>query len=172
MKQYIFLAVFLCVQLQAQTEEVILEPSYNPDAQARVNIVFVENKSKATFKLFYGPGAARALLLPGSVWQVPQDDAKQKLVLNQEYPIQIVCVKGSYLDMFLQDRGVASGKIEDGYDGPYYLSMWLQYPQVALDERVHVPYAIKKGSTGYIGLQIDEHGHLRIIADQDFMLVQ
>ena len=172
MKTYIFLASFICMQMYANTEEVILEPSYNPKAQARVSIMTVENKSKATFKLFYGPGEARALLLPGSVWQGPQNDVNQKLVLNQEYPIQIVCVKGSYLDMFIQDRGMASGTIDDGFDGPYYLTMWLQYPQVAMDERVHVPYAIKKNSTGHIALQIDEHGHLRIIAQDNFVLVQ
>ncbi|MCX5923972.1 MAG: hypothetical protein NTZ68_00905, partial [Candidatus Dependentiae bacterium] len=60
---------------------------------------------------------------------------------------------------------------EEGYEGPFYISMWLNFPQVAESSKVHVRYAVAKGKMGSIGIKIGLKGDYRLVAHDDIKFI-
>ena len=76
------------------------------------------------------------------------------------------------MPVFIQDGGVASGQAEDGFEGPFLISMWLQQPNVSEVSKTHIRYIIKKGSVGAIGVRIGQKGDYRLVAYEDIKFLE
>lgn len=154
--------------IEANEAELMIQPGYIPGSNVHVEIVSIENETDhSEFKVFYGAGLSRGIIFPHTTFTF---DKALGMVQNNA-TVQLLCSKGSYLSIFLQDEGRASGKADDGYDGPYYLSMWLKYPQVNEQEKVSVRYQVAAGRVGKIGLKIGSKGECQVVALQDVKLL-
>ena len=71
----------------------------------------------------------------------------------------------------MNGRGAISGKAPEGYDGPYYVSMWLSYPHVAEFVKLHIPYVIEKDKQGKVGVIIGSRGDYRLVAIENVQFV-
>ena len=150
-------------------EAKMLDVGYMPGNVSRLKVISVENETDSLeFQTFYGGESASALIFPQSTFHFGSSKA---LDLASRDTLVIKCCKGSYVPVFIQDGGIASGDIEQGYDGPFYISMWMQFPQVAESSKVHVRYAIKKGQTGTIGVKIGKKGDYRFVAYDDVKFI-
>ena len=153
---------------EADEAGLMLQPGYIPGSNVHLQIVSVENDTDySEFKIFYGAGVSRGLLFPQTTFTF--DDPLD--MTQQNATVQLLCSKGSYLSIFVQDEGRASGEADDGYDGPYYLSMWLGYPQVNEQEKVSIRYEVAAGKVGKIGLKIGSKGECQVVALQDVKLL-
>lgn len=138
----------------------MLQPGYIPGSDVRLNLVSISNYTESSeFKIFYGSGSSRGHIFPATTFTF--DEA---LRVTQSTPIELLCSKGSYLSIFVQDEGRASGDADAGYDGPYYLAMWLEYPQVSEQEKVFVRYEVASGTVGKVGIKIGAKGQCQIVA--------
>ncbi len=149
-----------------QAGPATVEIAQNETKVVRLYVHTIKNSSKATFEIYYSSGA-KGLLLPDSVLEFKP----YELSLEQAVPLQIKCVKGPYVDMYLQDGGKVSGTAYAGYAGPYALAMWLSYPQVSVKEKTFIPYVVAEHKQGGITLCIDEKGSLQIQAVYDIKLI-
>jgi len=132
-------------------------------------ISYVKNDTfDKVFELYSSSRSKIATILPQTTLMLPDQAA---LSLNPEDMLIIKCTKGSFLTMFLQFAGAASGTVDPEYDGPYIFAMWLGYPVAAHSSKIHVPYAVKKASIGTVGIQIGQQGDYRIVPDQNVILV-
>ncbi|HSW76096.1 MAG TPA: hypothetical protein VLG50_03585 [Candidatus Saccharimonadales bacterium] len=161
---FLMICVFGCIfDVQAK----MLIQSNISDDSARLQLVSIENETEQLeFQLFYGSDPAHGIIFPQSVY-----DIQKPLSLSTSDILVLKCCKGSFLPVFIQDGGLASGQVEDGYDGPFYISMWLHYPQVAESSKVHVRYAVAKGKIGSIGIKIGAKGDYRLVALQDVTFI-
>lgn len=138
-----------------------------PENIERLQLVSVENKTMdSEFSVFVGMQDSYGLVRAESKMSFDKP-----VGIAQDDVTRLVCVKGSYLPVYVQDQGKTSGNVPFGYEGPYYMSMWLQYPYVSQAQRVHVPYVIKKGKKGQIGLQISPTGDCRIVGVKNIKLL-
>lgn len=143
-----------------------LEPAFNmtdPSKFSKIQLTSIENDTPAyEFQMFYGPYPASALITANSTFKfsiqssVPLD--------HPDHHLLIKCCKGSFLPVFIKYGGAASGDNLPGYDGPYYIAMWLSYPQVHENSKFNVRYYVKSGSVGKVGLKIGMQGDYRFIA--------
>ena len=148
-------------------KEIMLQPAYIPGSDGRLQLMYVENNTvNSEFKLYYGAGLSRGLVFPQSKYVITN-----QIILVQSTPVQLLCSRGSYLSIYVQDDGHASGEVEDGYEGPYYLSMWLKYPQVSEQDKVTVRYIVKEGKYGQVGLKIGSHGECQVVAVEDIKFI-
>lgn len=139
----------------------MLAAEHVPGSVRRLSIRSIENQSaNAYFKVFYGDSGDKALVLPESTCSFDQGE----LDLNQNNVLRLICAQGSYLPIYIQDEGRASGQAPAGYHGPYYLSMWLSYPHVADEFKIHVRYAVQMKQIGEIGVRIGPKGECQIVA--------
>ncbi len=144
-----------------------LQAAAIPGSEVRLELVSVENGTTSSeFKVFHGVDSASGLVFPATTLTF-----ETALRLNQNERIQLLCSTGSYISIYIKDEGAAGGTVEDGYDGPYYLSMWLGYPQVSEDQRVRVRYAVKSGTVGKIGIKIGSKGQCQIAALEDIKIL-
>lgn len=155
-----------CFVVKAEIDEQLLQPFYIPESQKRLSLVAIENNSDQTLKFFYGAGQHRALLLPhtGATLDNP-------LFLNQHDPIRLLAITGDMQPVYIQDGDKASGTVPEGYHGPYYISMWVGYPQVPESAKLFVPYGIKKGKVGQIGILLDDQGDCQLKAHEDIVFI-
>ena len=145
-----------------ELQATLLTAGYVPDETFRLKLVAVENETDALeFQIFYSSDSASAFVFPHSTFRYEPD---MQIGLNAYKPLVVKCCRGSYLPVFIQDGGPASGALEDGYEGPFYISMWLQFPNVAQTNKTHVCYAVKKGAIGTIGVRIGKQGDYRLVA--------
>jgi len=127
-----------------------------------LQLVAIENDTQGCeFQVFYGSEAASAFVFPQSTFHF---NAQKGLPLSGKDLMIIKCCKGSFLPVFVQYGGVASGEKQNGFDGPFYLSMWLHYPQVPETSKTHVRCMIKSGTIGTIGVKIGNKGDYRFVA--------
>ena len=161
---FFMICVFGCV---FDTHAKTLVLSSMPDDKRRLQLISVENETEQLeFQLFYGSEASHGIIFPQSVYQF-----HMPLNLLGRDNVVLKCCKGSFLPVYIQDGGFASGPVEEEYDGPFYISMWLQYPQVAESSKVHVRYAVAKGKIGSIGIKIGLNGDYRLVALDDVKFI-
>ena len=164
-KFIISIILFFVVCLVGTMFELQAKPltsGYMPDETFRLKLVAVENETDALeFQIFYNFDAASAFVFPQSTFKYEID---QQIGLNARNLLVVKCCKGSFVPVFIQDGGYASGTLQDGYEGPFYISMWLQVPYVAETNKTHVCYAVKKGEIGTIGIRIGKKGDYRLVA--------
>lgn len=147
--------------------DTTLQDEVIPGSEVKIELVFVENGTDSSeFKIFHGVEASSGLVPAQSTLTF-----KETLKLNQNERIQLLCSTGSYVSIYIKDEGAAGGSVAEGYEGPYYLSMWLGYPQVSEDQRVRVRYAVKSGKIGKIGIKIGSKGQCQIAALEDVTIL-
>lgn len=137
-------------------------PVVDTASRALLQLAAVENDTDGCeFQLFYGSDVATAFVFPRSTFHF---NAQKALPLSTKDLVIIKCCKGSFLPVFVQHGGAASGDTQVGFDGPFYLSMWLAYPQVPETSKTHIRYMVKSGTTGTIGVKIGNRGDYRFVA--------
>jgi hypothetical protein len=141
-----------------------------PDETFRIKLVAVENQTeRMEFKVFYNFDGPSAFVFPQTTFQYLPDKG---IGLSSRNILAIKCVKGSYLPVFIQDGGLASGVAEDGYEGPFVISMWLQQPNVSETNKTHIRYVIKKGTVGTLGVRIGQKGDYRLVAYDNIKFIE
>lgn len=139
----------------------VLTDGYVPGTEHRLSISSIENQTpNSYFQVFYKDEGSKVLLTPNSKCEFNTGE----FALNQISPVRLICSQGSYLPIYIQDEGRASGAAPSGYRGPYYLSMWLSYPHVADEFKVHVRYAVLARKVGEIGVRVGDKGDCQIVA--------
>jgi len=134
----------------------------------KLSLRAVENQTvNSTFKVFYASGDPRALLVPQSTFIFKPGE----LLLQKNENLCIQCVKGSFLPIYIKDEGKVSGQAFEGFHGPYYLSMWLNYPDVSEDQKQYVRYIVKNGSQAEFAVRINLKGDCQIIALSNMQLL-
>lgn len=164
----VFLAICLvgCVS-DASSKGVM--PVAEQITKSYIKLVGIENDTQTCeFQIFYGSDVASAFVFPRSKFQF---DVQNGLPLSSKDLIIIKCCKGSFLPVFVQYGGVASGEKQEGFDGPFYLSMWLHYPQVPETSKTHIRCMVKSGTTGTVGVKIGNHGDYRFVAYENVHFV-
>ena len=140
----------------------LLDSGYIPDHNFKIKIVAIENETEnMQFQVFSGYDGSSAFIFPSSTFHYDHDKA---LGLSLADKVVVKCVKGSYLPVFIQDGGLASGQVEDGYQGPYVISMWLGVPNTTFCNKINICYILKKDQIGTIGIRIGQKGDYRLIA--------
>jgi len=127
----------------------------------RLSLRVVQNQTlNSSFKLFYANSACLGFVTPQSILSLQPSE----MFFQQNEKLCLQCVKGSFLPIYMEDEGRVSGKAPDGYHGPYYISMWLEYPQVTDEQKIHTRYVVKHNRRGEIGIRIDPLGNCQILA--------
>lgn len=164
-KLIISIIIFFVVCLMGSILEVQAKPltsGYVPDETVRLKLIAVENETETMeFQIFYSFNQSQAFVFPRSTFRFMHD---QQISLNPYNLLTVKCCKGSYVPVFIQDGGYASGSVEDDFEGPFYISLWLHTPNVPEANKTHVCYAIKKGQIGTIGIRIGQKGDYRLVA--------
>lgn len=166
-----FLICFVgCVfDVQAKQSQQ-LTAGYLPDDSYRIKLVAVENETeRMEFQIFYGFDNASAFVFPQTAFKFAQG---KEIGLSARNILAIKCVKGSYLPVFIQDGGLGSGQAEQGFEGPFVISMWLQQPNVSEVNKTHIRYQVKQGSVGTIGVRIGQKGDYRLVAYDDVKFLE
>lgn len=129
--------------------------------QKRLSLRAVENQTiNSSFKLYYSSGECIALLVPQSIFLFKPEE----LCWQQNELFCLQCVKGSFLPIYLKDEGRVSGQAPEGFYGPFYLSMWLNYPDVPEDQKLYVRYVVKIGQQAEFCIRINPQGDCQVIA--------
>lgn len=132
------------------------------NSPVRLKLVSVENETEGLeFQVFFGGDLEAFTVFPQSSFKLLP---YQALDLSSKDLLVLKCCKGAYLPVFIQDGGLASGVAPEGFDGPFYISMWLQSPYVASSSKVRVRYGVKRGSIGSVGIKIGKNGDYRFVA--------
>lgn len=152
---------------EAQAKQ--LTAGYVPDDVVKIKLVSIENDTDAMeFQVFYGFEGPNAFVFPQSVFKYLPE---KEIGLTASNIVSIKCCKGSYLPVFIQDGGYASGSVEDGYQGPFVISMWLAIPNAAELNKTHIRYIVKKGTVGTIGVRIGQKGDYRLVAYENIKFI-
>ncbi len=129
--------------------------------QKRLSLRAVENQTlQSSFKIYYSNGESLALLEPKSIFLLKPEE----LFLQQNELFCLQCVKGSFLPIYLKDEGRVSGQAPEGFYGPFYISMWLNYPDVPEDQKQYVRYVVKIGCQAEFCIRINPQGDCQLIA--------
>ena len=144
------------------------EPGEFVPFSSRLSLRAVENQTTySSFKIYYANSDSLALLVPKTVFLLQPDE----LFLQENEVLCLQCVQGSFLPIYIKNEGKVSGQAPEGYFGPFYLSMWLEYPLVAEDRKTYVRYVIKNGCHGEVGVRVNAQGECQIIALSNIQLV-
>lgn len=137
--------------------------------QKRLSLRAVENQTlHSSFKIYYSNSESIALLFPQSVYLFKPAE----LFLQQQEVFCLQCVKGgSFLPIYVKDEGKAGGQAPEGFHGPYYISMWLNYPDVSEDQKQYVRYVVKFGKEAEFCIRISPSGDCQIIALDNMQLL-
>lgn len=134
----------------------------------KLSLRAVENQTKhSAFKIYYSGGDSLALLSPQSVFLLKP----KELFFQQNEVFCIQCVKGSFLPIYVKDEGKVSGQAPEGFYGPFYLSMWLNYPDVSEDQKMYVRYVVKIGKHAEFAIRINGEGDCQVIALANMQLL-
>jgi hypothetical protein len=138
--------------------------------QKRLSLRAVENQTHHSFfKVFYSNGESLGLVVPQSIFIFKPGE----LYLQQHENFCLQCVKGgSFLPIYVRDQGRAAGQAPEGFHGPYYVSMWLNYPDVSEDEKQYVRYVVKNGQQAEFCIRINSKGDCQIIVLSNMQLLQ
>ncbi|MBM17772.1 MAG: hypothetical protein CL947_01730 [Epsilonproteobacteria bacterium] len=148
-------------------DAAILQKEYTPGQKVRLQLTSVQNDTDSLeFKVFSAGQTLAGFATPMSTLDLIDTD-KQGVDLAYKDTLVVKCSKGSYLPVFLKDGHKASGQAPTGYDGPYYISMWLPRPHVSDSSKLHIRYAVKKGKIGKVGLKIGMKGDYRLVAHEN-----
>lgn len=135
----------------------------------KVLLSFIENDTPACeFQTFYGSEGSGSFVFPQSTFYFKPEEI---LDLSSGNILVIKCSKGSFFPVFVKHCGIASGQAPDGFEGPFYISMWLSHPQVPETSKVHVRYVCKKGIDGKVGIKIGSKGDYRFVADENIQFL-
>ncbi|MBP6892418.1 hypothetical protein KBB68_02445 [Candidatus Babeliales bacterium] len=157
-----FVGCVFDIQAKQVQQSQLLTAGYSPDDSFRIKLVAVENETEnMEFQVFYGFDAPTAFVFPKTTFKY---QAEKEIGLAARNILAIKSVKGSYLPVFIQDGGLASGQVEDGYEGPFVISMWLQQPNMSEVNKTHIRYSVKKDNIGTIGVRIGQKGDYRLVA--------
>ena len=144
-----------------------------PVKSSRVQVFSIQNNTDSLkFQVFPPLKESVGLSLPMSTLSLIDKKEDKGIDLNETYPLIINCIKGSYLPVFIQNGDKTSGTAPEGYDGPYYISMWLPYPNVKESSKLHIPYVIKNNKTGKIGIEIGQKGDYRLRAIDNIKFIE
>lgn len=163
----IFGIIFLLVCLwgSVSTPNILGAKLEQGNQTGKVFLAFIENDTESCeFQTFYASDASSSFVFPQTTFHF---DSKNALELSSGNRLIIKCSKGSFFPVFIQHAGRAGGVVPDNFEGPFYISMWLSYPQVPEASKVHVRYAIKKGVDGKVGIKIGSKGDYRFVADEN-----
>jgi len=127
----------------------------------RLSLRVVQNQTvNSSFKLFYADSDCFGFITPQSVLTLQPSE----MFLQQNEKLCLQCVKGGFLPIYIKDEGRVSGQAPVGYHGPYYLSMWLEYPEVTDEQKIHIRYIVEINRRGEIGIRIDPTGNCQLLA--------
>ncbi len=164
-KLVISVIIFFAVCLFGTVSDInakTLNAQIVPNDATGLKLIAVENETDhCEFQIYYGSEASAGFVFPHTTFHFGQF---KSLSLPTQDQLVIKCCKGSFLPVYVQYGGIASGDIEDGYEGPFFLSMWLQYPQVPETSKVHVRYMVHKDHIGTVGIKIGNKGDYRFVA--------
>lgn len=170
------IVMILCISsyitpLQDGSDIGNLEDEHIPGHSSRLQLVSVDNDTEGLeFQIFPPLKQSVGLSLPMATLSLV-DEKDRGVDLDRQYPLIIKCSKGSYRSVFVKDGRAVSGKGMEGYDGPFCVSMWLPYPSVAESSKLHIPYVVKKGKRGKIGIKIGSKGDYRLVAVSDVKFI-
>ena len=134
----------------------------------RLSLRVVQNQTmNSSFKLFYAGSDCLGYIFPKDVLTLQPSE----LFMQQDEKICLWCVKGSFLPIYIKDEGRCSGQAPLGYHGPYYMSMWLDQPDVSDEQKIHVRYIVEFNKRGEIGIRIDPTGNCQILALNNMKLL-
>ena len=134
----------------------------------RLSLRVIQNQTiNSSFKLFYASSECLGFVGPKSVLTLQPSE----LFMQQDEKLCLQCVKGSFLPIYMKDEGRCSGQAPVGYHGPYYLSMWLEYPEVTDEQKIHVRYIVEFNKRGEIGIRVDPSGNCQILALNNIKLL-
>lgn len=134
----------------------------------RLSLRAIQNQTlNSSFKFFYSNSDCLGLISPTSILTLLPGE----IFLQQDEKLCLVCVKGSFLPIYIKDEGRVSGQVSDGFHGPYYLSMWLEYPDVSDEKKIHVRYMVENNKQGEIAIRIDPLGNCQILALSNIKLL-
>lgn len=160
----LFLSVF-------QMQPKYLTHGQIPDEVVRLKLVSIENETdNQSFQVFNNYDGPSALVQPHHMFTF---EPANEIGLSVGHLVVVKCCQGSYLPVFMQDGGYhASGKVDDEYQQPYFVSMWLGTPNQPESRKVRVCYAVKKGTVGKIGLRIGQKGDYRLVAYENVTFIE
>lgn len=128
----------------------------------------IENQTiNSAFKVYYSNGDSLALLTPQSTFLFKP----QELFLQQHELLCLKCVKGSFLPIYIKHTGKAAGQAPTDFHGPYYIAMWLNYPDVPEEQKQYVRYCVKDGQQAEFSIRINPKGDCQIIALSNMVLL-
>lgn len=134
----------------------------------RLSLRAIQNQTvNSSFKLFYSSSDCLGFITPKSVLSLKPAE----IYLQEDERLCLLCVKGSFLPIYIKDEGRVSGQVPAGFHGPYYLSMWLEYPDVSDERKIHVRYMVEENKTGEIAIRIDPYGNCQILALSNIKLL-
>ncbi len=129
--------------------------------EKRLSLRAIENQTlNSSFKAYYSNSDSLALLTPQSIFIFKPAE----MLLQQHEIFCLQCVKGSFLPIYIKNEGKVAGQAPVGFHGPYYLSMWLNYPDVAEEQKQYVRYVVKIGHQAEFCIRINPQGDCQIIA--------
>lgn len=129
--------------------------------QKRLSLRAVENQTlNSAFKIYYANSDSLALLAPQSIFLFKPNE----MLLQQHESFCLQCVKGSFLPIYIKDEGKAGGQAPVGFHGPYYISMWLNYPNVPEEQKQYVRYVVQNDKQAEFCIRINLQGDCQIIA--------
>ena len=147
---------------------VVLQKESVPHSLGHLQLVSVDNGTATLeFKVFPEGQDSAGLVMPLSTLTFSTKNNTKPVELTGNKPLVISCVKGSFLPVYIQDNGIVSGSVLEGYHGPYYVSMWLGQPHVPDSSKLHIRYIVKQGKKGRFGVKIGQKGDYRLVALQD-----
>ena len=136
--------------------------------QKKLCLRALDNQTQySSFKAYYANNENFTLLLPKSTFVLKAEE----LFLQPHEVLCLQCVKGSFLPIYIKDEGKASGQAPLGFYGPFYLSMWLNYPDVPEDQKTYVRYVVKIGHQAEFAIRINVQGDCQILALQNMELL-
>ena len=164
----VFLVV--CLWGSVSTPNMLGAKLEQGDQAGKLLLAFIENDTPACeFQTFYASDASSSFVFPQTTFRF---DSKKSLELSSGNMLVIKCSKGSFFPVFIQHGGPAGGVVPDNFEGPFYISMWLSYPQVPETSKVHVRYVRRKGIDGKVGIKIGAKGDYRFVADENIQFLQ
>ncbi len=144
------------------------EPGEFVAFSSRLSLRAIENQTTySSFKIYYANSDSLALLVPKTVFLLEPNE----LFLQENEVLCLQCVQGSFLPIYIKNEGKVSGQAPEGYFGPFYLSMWLEYPITSEDRKTYVRYVVKDGCHGEVGVRVNAQGECQIIALSNIQLV-
>ena len=127
--------------------------------------VFENNAPEADFKVFVGTGELRFLLIHNTSFDIEKTHPhlRESIRVSDRMRIDLIAVTGNEKSIYLKFGGYASGHQKPEEDGPFYISVWREFPDAPEINRQYIRYT-QTGSVGRLGLRINAAGDPEIFA--------